>query len=506
MFLQVLWVLSLAAVALSLTLEQEAKKFLDRFSVKAEELAYKSSLASWEYNVNITDENINKMNIAGGVWSKFYQQASDEASKFNPTNINDKHIKLQLRLLQDKGSGVLSAQESSRLNKILNEMSTLYSTGTVCEPDKPFDCKELEPGLTIVMADSKDYNKRLWAWEGWRINVGRKLRPLYEEYVDLENKAAKMNGYEDYGDYWRGNYETEDVGEFAYSRNELMEDVVKLLSEIMPLYKELHAYVRAKLRDTFGAERISSTGCLPAHLLGDMWGRFWGNLYPWSIPYPGQEDIDVTPEMVKQGWKPKKMFQKSDEFFQSLGLQPMNDYFWNFSMIELPTDGRKVVCHPTAWDMGNGEDFRIKMCTKVAMEDFLTIHHEMGHIQYDMQYANQTYLLRGGANEGFHEGVGEIMSLSAATPKHLKSLGLLPASFVETAEGGKTEEPAGEGQEEEEQKQEEEKSGEDHEEDQLGDVAMVLPTHPPTQRRTVPCGSYAATKLLHQQLIKERFA
>lgn len=71
------------------------------------------------------------------------------------------------------------------------------------------------------------------------------------------------------------------------------------------------------------------------------------------------------------------------------------------------------------------------MCTKVTMDDFLTAHHEMGHIQYDMAYADQPFLLRNGANEGFHEAVGEIMSLSAATPKHLKVLGLLPSDFRE---------------------------------------------------------------------------
>lgn len=74
---------------------------------------------------------------------------------------------------------------------------------------------------------------------------------------------------------------------------------------------------------------------------------------------------------------------------------------------------------------------RIKMCTKVTMDDFLTVHHEMGHIQYDMAYASQPYLLRNGANEGFHEAVGEVMSLSVATPKHLKGMGLLPSDFSE---------------------------------------------------------------------------
>lgn len=65
------------------------------------------------------------------------------------------------------------------------------------------------------------------------------------------------------------------------------------------------------------------------------------------------------------------------------------------------------------------------------MDDFLTAHHEMGHIEYDMAYADQPYLLRSGANEGFHEAVGEIMSLSAATPQHLKSLELLEPTFQE---------------------------------------------------------------------------
>lgn len=70
------------------------------------------------------------------------------------------------------------------------------------------------------------------------------------------------------------------------------------------------------------------------------------------------------------------------------------------------------------------------MCTEVTMDDFLTVHHEMGHNQYQMAYRNLSYLLRDGANEGFHEAVGEIMSLSAATPKHLKALKLLPDDFV----------------------------------------------------------------------------
>ncbi|XP_078741069.1 angiotensin-converting enzyme 2-like [Lampetra fluviatilis] len=168
-----------------------------------------------------------------------------------------------------------------------------------------------------------------------------------------------------------------------------------------------------------------------------MWGRFWTNLNSLATPFPDKPSVDVTPQMVanvRGGGKVKKIFESADRFFQSIGLQPMNDNFWNHSMLVRPDDGRDVVCHPTAWDMGNGQDFRIKMCGKVNMDDFLTAHHEMGHLQYDMEYAPLPWLLRDGANEGFHEAVGEIMSLSAATPAHLGKLGLLPPGFTDDEE------------------------------------------------------------------------
>lgn len=43
------------------------------------------------------------------------------------------------------------------------------------------------------MADSRDYYERLQVWEGWRVQVGKKMRRLYEDYVDLKNEAARLN-------------------------------------------------------------------------------------------------------------------------------------------------------------------------------------------------------------------------------------------------------------------------------------------------------------------------
>lgn len=425
--------LSLVAVATAQSLiEEKAESFLNKFNQEAEDLSYQSSLASWNYNTNITEENAQKMNEAAAKWSAFYEEQSKIAQNFSLQEIQNATIKRQLKALQQSGSSALSPDKNKQLNTILNTMSTIYSTGKVCNSMNPQECFLLEPGLDEIMATSTDYNRRLWAWEGWRAEVGKQLRPLYEEYVVLKNEMARANNYEDYGDYWRGDYEAEGVEGYNYNRNQLIEDVENTFKEIKPLYEQLHAYVRTKLMEVYPSY-ISPTGCLPAHLLGDMWGRFWTNLYPLTTPFLQKPNIDVTDAMVNQSWDAERIFKEAEKFFVSVGLPQMTPGFWTNSMLTEPGDDRKVVCHPTAWDLGHG-DFRIKMCTKVTMDNFLTAHHEMGHIQYDMAYAKQPFLLRNGANEGFHEAVGEIMSLSAATPKHLKSIGLLPSNFQEDNE------------------------------------------------------------------------
>lgn len=44
--------------------------------------------------------------------------------------------------------------------------------------------------------------------------------------------------------------------------------------------------------------------------------------------------------------------------------------------------------------------FRIKQCTEVNMEELISTHHEMAHVQYYLQYSDLPYLYRDGANPG----------------------------------------------------------------------------------------------------------
>ncbi|KAK7790888.1 hypothetical protein R5R35_006654 [Gryllus longicercus] len=128
--------------------------------------------------------------------------------------------------------------------------------------------------------------------------------------------------------------------------------------------------------------------------------------------------------MVHQGYTPLRIFKLAEEFFISLNMSAMPDLFWERSILEKPAD-REITCHASAWDFYDAKDFRIKQCTRVDMEHMFTAHHEMGHIQYFLQYKHQPVVYREGANPGFHEAVGDVMSLSVSTPKHLRQVGLL---------------------------------------------------------------------------------
>lgn len=229
------------------------------------------------------------------------------------------------------------------------------------------------------MSTSKNASERLWVWQEWHEGVGRAIRPLYIKYVDFKNRLAKLNGFTDHGDVWRQKYEINDL-----------EAVVRsLFQEIEPFYRQLHAYIRRRLHSVYGPEKISLKGPLPAHLLGDLWGRFWSGLYEIAQPYPGKASLDPTQAMIEQNYTVRRMFEMGNDFFVSMGMKSFPETFFNLSMLEKPSNSdRKVVCHPTAWDFSDGKDFRIKMCTQINFEDFLTIHHELGHTQYQMQYAH----------------------------------------------------------------------------------------------------------------------
>ncbi|XP_074116979.1 angiotensin-converting enzyme-like isoform X1 [Sminthopsis crassicaudata] len=396
-----------------LTDEAEAEKFLEEYDRLGQGIMNAYVEASWAYNTNITGENSKIMLEKNLELSSYTLQYGTRARQFDTNSFQKSSVIRLLGKLQDLGRAALSPTDLDKYNKILLKMESSYSTAKVCREDG--SCLPLEPDLTELMASSQDYDNLLWAWKGWRDMAGRAILLHFPEYVELSNKAAQLNGYADSGASWRAQYE----------KPSLEQDLEKIYQELQPLYQNLHAYVRRALFRHYGPNYINLKGPIPAHLLGNMWAQTWSNIYKLVVPFPSASQVDATPAMKEQGWTVRRMFEEADKFFQSLGLLPLPPEFWNKSMLEKPNDGREVVCHASAWDFYNGKDFRIKQCTTVNMEDLIVIHHEMGHVQYFMQYKDQPIAFREGANPGFHEAIGDVLALSVSTPKHLHSIGLL---------------------------------------------------------------------------------
>ncbi|XP_070194515.1 angiotensin-converting enzyme-like isoform X1 [Littorina saxatilis] len=401
--------------------ETAAGEFLDMYNTEAQRVFSANAAVSWAFNTNITDENRQKSIQSDLQTDLWRQNMSHQAAVFNTSGF-DPDMQRQFYKIKDIGTAALEdVAKLEELNSVLAQMSTIYSTARVCLTKT--DCLPLDPDITREFEKSRNEERLRRLWVGWRDESGKKMRQLYTQFVDLSNEAVKTLGYADTGDYWRSKYETETFEQ----------DVASLFEELKPFYTELHAFVRRRLKAQYGDSVFPASGHIPAHLLGNMWAQQWNSVQNLLMPYPDQPILDVTAEMVKQEYTAERIFHVADDFFASLGLTPMPQEFWNGSMLEKPQDGREVVCHASAWDFYNGIDFRVKQCTEVTMEHFSTAHHEMGHIEYFLQYKHQPVVYRGGANAGFHEAVGDVISLSVETPKHLHDIGLLP-TLVENNE------------------------------------------------------------------------
>lgn len=148
-------------------------------------------------------------------------------------------------------------------------------------------------------------------------------------------------------DYWTSTFESADF----------RQDAENAWFEILPLYELIHAYVRRKLREFYGPNRINRNAPLPDHILGNMYGQSWANILDLTIPYPGRNFVEVTPQMIEQGYTPLVMFQLAEEFFLSINMSAMPNDFWAQSVFEQPID-RVVLCQPSAWDFCNSKDYR----------------------------------------------------------------------------------------------------------------------------------------------------
>jgi len=390
----------------------EARQFVEEAEARLAELSYEEGLAAWVQKTYI----IHDTNILASRASQKSTAATVElamaATRFDGLDLpEDIARRLELLKLALSIAAPSDPEESMELSEIMTRMEGTYGKGRYCPEGG--ECIDLER-ITEITASSRDPEELLDVWRGWR-TISPPMKRDYARYVELANKGAKELGYEDAGAMWRSKYDMP-PDDFAAELDRLWE-------QVKPLYTSLHAYVRTKLRQKYGAGAVPAGGPIPAHLLGNQWAQDWTNVYPLVAPRNADPGYDLTEILQRKGLEPIEMTRYGERFYTSLGFAPLPDTFWERSLFTKPRD-RDVVCHASAWNVDNVDDLRIKMCIDITAEDFEVIHHELGHNFYQRAYNQQPFLFRDSANKGFHEAVGDTILLSV-TPEYLREVGLL---------------------------------------------------------------------------------
>jgi peptidyl-dipeptidase A len=347
-----------------------------------------------------------------------------EAAKYAAVPGLDPVVERKLTMLR---TGIVlpaptTAGAATELNEIATKLSSQYARGRGTLNGQPIAGSDIEAEMGNLERTPAELSEM---WASWHTNVGAPMKNDYARMVAIANDGAKELGFEDVGAMWRSNYDMP-ADEFAATADAIWDD-------LKPLYIALHTYVRTKLNEKHGNAVQPATGPIRADLLGNMWAQEWGNIYPLVAPEgAGDLGYDLTELIEAKGMTEIDMVKAGENFFSSVGFEALPQTFWERSLFVKPAD-REVQCHASAWDIDNKDDVRIKMCIKRNADDFKVIHHELGHNYYQRAYKNQSYLHLNGANDGFHEAIGDMVALSI-TPEYLVQIGLLERSQVPGAD------------------------------------------------------------------------
>jgi len=391
----------------------DAQEFMNKAEAQLSDLSVKVQRASWVQENFITDDTqaiaADAIDEVTAVTTQLVEQAKRFDGLALSPDLTRKFMLLKLGLTAPAPKDPALRREMTEIGVSLDAD---YGKGKYCR--KNGECLDIT-AIEKLMSTSRDPEALKEVWAGWHA-IAPPMRQRYSRFVALSNQGAREIGFKDTGALWRAGYDM--------TPEEFSADLERLWNQVKPLYLSLHTFVRWKLAGKYGPNVVPLDGPIPAHLLGNPWAQEWGNIYDLlGVQEDKGGGVNVTELLKKKNLDPKGMVKYGEGFFTSMGFAPLPPTFWERSLFTKPAD-RDVVCHASAWDIDNQDDLRVKMCIQVRGTDFVTIHHELGHNFYQRAYKDQPFMFKNGANDGFHEAIGDAIAL-AITPEYLRKVGLL---------------------------------------------------------------------------------
>lgn len=424
---------------------EEAQAFLDHANAELLKLNVDASHAEWTAETYINEDTESTTALTNEIATRRTLELIAASHRFDHLQLPE-DLRRQLLLLQINAPAAPSdAKLLAEETQLGATLTAMYGMAKYCpeNPSAPGHCLQIDE-LDARMAKSRNPEELTRLWTGWHAN-GAPMREKYARFIDLQNIGARELGYHDAGELWRAGYDMTPA--------EFSAQIEQAWKQLEPLYRELHKYVRGRLIARYGKAAERPDGLIPAELLGNMWAQEWGNIYDIVAPTDPKlaqfKPLDLEAALKKQIAErnpnaaadflaatdhtsdgghaahlaaAEQMVHYGENFFVSLGLPPLPKTFWERSQFVHPRD-RDVVCHASAWDIDWANDLRVKMCIDVTADYFTTVHHELGHNYYQRAYNKLPFLFQNGANDGFHEAIGDSIALSI-TPAYLKTLKL----------------------------------------------------------------------------------
>ncbi len=392
-------------------LQDRADRFLKVVNAGYQSLYTVASEATWAASTDVKPENDAAAEWAGRAAAAFNGNPAliTEARELlaHRKELKDLTVRQLERVLLNAAEGPMTNPRLVADRVAAETAQASRMNGFVWKLDgQPLSANRIDE----ILAKSGDLAERRRVWEVSKEN-GPVLKDGLLRLRDLRNGCARELGYPDYFAL--------QVAKYGLSTDEMMAFNRKFLTELKPLYLQLHTWVKYEMAKKYGQPVPKA---IPAHWINNRWSQNWTGFV---------QAVDFDPYF--KGWQPERIVKTAEAFYTGLGFAPLPASFWVKSDLypAKPGEARKKNSHASCWHLDLDTDIRSLMSVEPNAQWFETVHHELGHGYYFMSYTNPSVppLLRDGANPSFHEGVGELIALATRQIPYLKSAGVLPADY-----------------------------------------------------------------------------
>ncbi len=394
----------------------EVQQFLDGYTTQYVSLYAKSNDAQWKANLEIKEgdsTNTVAARMADEAMAAFTGSKENIESARKFMEQRDKLTDIQVKQLEQilyaaaNNPQIIADLVKQRIKAENDQTQKLYGYQYTLG-GKKVSTNDIDG----ILKKETSVPKRLAAWEASK-EVGKGLKDGLVNLRNLRNQTVQALGYPDYFTY--------QVSEYNMTSEEMMQTMDRLITELYPLYRELHTWMRYEMAKKYGVSAVPDY--LPAHWLPNRWGQDWSAV----VDVKG-----INLDSVLGTKTPEWIVKEGEKLYTSLGFPALPPTFWEKSnLYPYPADSSvKKNNHASAWHMNLDHDVRSLMSVEPNSEWFETANHELGHIYYYLTYTNPDVppLLRKGANRAYHEAIGTMMGLAAMQKPYLAGRGLINAN------------------------------------------------------------------------------